>query len=804
MAEVKGLRIELSADTSKLESGIKSVSTALKQTESELRAVDKSLKFNPGNTTLLKQKFDLLKKSVSQTEAKLADLKAKQAKMDASGVDKNSKEYRELEREIIKTGNQLDRAKKKLSDFGSVGKQKLLAVGQGFKNAGDKLTSAGQAMSGFSRACAVALAAVGALVVKSGLWADDLNTMSKVYHISTGELQKYSIAADLVDVSLETIAKSHTKLEKTMISATEGNKKSAKAFKQLGIDVKDSNGNFRDTDEVFQEAIEALGGIDDETKRDALAMKLFGKSANELNPLIEDCGETYKNVSDTMKKYGLEPVSQETLDNANAFNDSIDMMKAIGLTAFQMVGTKLAGYLAPALEKVVDLVGKLAKWFTSLSPRTQMIIAGFLAVGAAIAPLLIGLGKIAFAINALITLGTTIGPLIGGGFAAIAGPVGLVVVAVAAAIAAGVLLYKNWDKVKKILTAALNAMKQKFSAVFNAIKAVIVKFKLNAIKIFTAVRAKLVWLKDRFVAFKTAVATIFSAIKSGVFNAFKTAVGTIFNAIKAKVTNLREKFSAFKTAVHNIFTAIKTKVFQTFKTAVGTIFNAIKAKVTNLREKFSAFKTAVGNIFKGVKDKFTSLKESISKFKQKVSDIFSGIKDAMKDKMDAAKKTVTDKFDAIKQAFEKFKDTVTKPFKFLAGIRLPKVTVYGGKAPWGIGGKGTKPSFDVDWNAKAMQFGRILKGAQIFGMQGDKLLGGGEIGREVVAGANTLSGLITAAVMRGMHNSAGVLAQAVGTSTALAAGGGQDVVVNVYMYKNGPQMGREIVHTYDTWKARLG
>lgn len=802
MAEVKGLRIELSADTSKLESGIKSVSTALKQTESELRAVDKSLKFNPGNTTLLKQKFDLLKKSVSQTEAKLADLKAKQAKMDASGVDKNSKEYRELEREIIKTGNQLDRAKKKLSDFGSVGKQKLLAVGQGFKNAGDKLTSAGQAMSGFSRACAVALAAVGALVVKSGLWADDLNTMSKVYHISTGELQKYSIAADLVDVSLETIAKSHTKLEKTMISATEGNKKSAKAFKQLGIDVKDSNGNFRDTDEVFQEAIEALGGIEDETKRDALAMKLFGKSANELNPLIEDCGETYKNVSDTMKKYGLEPVSQETLDNANAFNDSIDMMKAIGLTAFQMVGTKLAGYLAPALEKVVDLVGKLAKWFTSLSPRTQMIIAGFLAVGAAIAPLLIGLGKIAFAINALITLGTTIGPLIGGGFAAIAGPVGLVVVAVAAAIAAGVLLYKNWDKVKKILTTALNAMKQKFSAVFNAIKAVIVKFKQNAIKIFTAVRAKLVWLKDRFVGFRTAIGTVMTAVKTVLQN-FATKAAKVFLAIRAKLVWLKDRFVGFKDALKTIFGKVKEKVqslyqkFANFKSAVAKVIGKVEGII-------DGFKGSAGEIFAEVKEKIGDLQSGFSTFKDKCSKIFETAKGYITKPLGEAKSTVSDIIDSITDKFDSFKDKVTKPFKFLAGLRLPKVTVNGGKAPWGIGGKGEKPSFNVDWNAKAMQFGRILKGAQIFGMQGDKLLGGGEIGREVVAGANTLSGLITAAVMRGMHNSAGVLAQAVGTSTALAAGGGQDVVVNVYMYKNGPQMGREIVHTYDTWKAKLG
>ena len=61
-------------------------------------------------------------------------------------------------------------------------------------------------------------AAIGALTVKSGKWADDLNTMSKRYSIGTNELQKYAAASELVDVDVETIAKSHIKLEKQSLS----------------------------------------------------------------------------------------------------------------------------------------------------------------------------------------------------------------------------------------------------------------------------------------------------------------------------------------------------------------------------------------------------------------------------------------------------------------------------------------------------------------------------------------------------------------------------------------------------------
>ena len=682
--DVKGLTIKFAADTSGLDDKIKKVQTASKSTANELKKIDRGLKFNPKSTTLLNQKFDALKRTLRQSEVRLAQLQAKQKQLDEKKVDKNSKAYRDLEREIVKTQNQLDRAKQKLREFGSVRIQKVSAS---LKSAGQGLTSAGEAMRGFSRACAAATVAIGALAVKSGLWADDLNTMSKVYHIGTAELQKYSIAADLVDVEVETIAKAHQKLTKTMSSATKKNSDSAKAFKKLGVNVKDSNGNFRDTEDVFNDAIKALGGIENETERDALAMKLFGKSASELNPLIEDGGETYKNLSETLSKYGLEPISQETLDKANQFNDQLDIMKAIGLTAFQMVGTQLASQFAPVLEKVVDLVGRLAGWFTSLSPQMQTIISAVVAAGAVLAPLLIGLGKLAFAINAIITLAGVIGPVLGGAFAVITGPIGLAVAAVAGVIAVGVLLYKNWDKVKAILTKTLNAIRTAFSSVFSAVKAKV----------------------------------------TSTINSIKTTVTGVVNGIRNKVVST---FSSMKDRVASTFSAMKEKIVSPIRKAQSVV-SGIVSRLRNL------FPLHIGKIF--------------------------------------------------------------------SGLKLPHFNISAGKAPFGLGGKGTKPSISVDWYAKAMRKGIVLDNATIFGAMNGKLLGGGETGREVVVGANSLSGIVASAVARGMSMGAGSIASAVGTQTALASGAtAQPIAVNVYLYKNGPQMGRYIVDTYDTWKSRLG
>ena len=472
---IKGITIEFRGDTTKLDKALRQINNETKNIDKELKQVDKALKFNPTSVELWRQKQQLLSQKISETKEKLTLLKNEQARMDAAGVDKNSEEYRKLQREIIETESKLKTFEGQLRKIGNVN---LRAMSEQFRDMGNKLTAAGQAMRGLSTAAAAVAASIGAVTVKSGKWADDINTMSKVYSIGTRELQQYSAAAELVDVDVETIAKSHVKLEKTMMSASKGTGASAEAFEKLGVSVTDSNGELRKGDDVWQDVIKALGSMENETERDALAMQLMGKSAAELNPLIEDGGKAYKDLADTLAKYDLDYIDQETLDQANAFNDSLDTIKAVGMVAFQQLGTQLAAYLAPAMQRVVDLVGQIAGWFANLSPQTQALIATIAGIVAALAPLLIGLGKVSFAISSIMSLVATVGPAIGGVVAAF-GPVILIIGAV---VAAGVLLYKNWDTIKAKAIAlknnvvnTFNQVKAKVTSIFNAIKTAITK-----------------------------------------------------------------------------------------------------------------------------------------------------------------------------------------------------------------------------------------------------------------------------------------------------------------------------------------
>ena len=459
-SKIRGITISFDGDTTKLGKALKDIDSKTRNLDKELGQVNKALKFNPTNVDLWRQKQQLLNEKVTETKNRLDLLKRAQAELDAKGVDKSSEEYRELQREIITTESKLKNFEGQLRQ---VGNANLKALSEQFKDVGGKIEGVGRSLTGVSTAAAGVVAGLGAAAYKAGQAADDLNTLSKVTGIGTEELQKYGYAADLVDVSVEAIAKSNKKLTKNAYAAANGSKSQAEAFKAIGVSVTDANGNLRDSEDIFQDVITNLGKMTNETERDAIAQQLMGKSAAELNPLIEDGGKTYKMVADTLKKYDLDYVDQETLDKANQFNDQLDTMKLIGTVAFANISSQLAGYLAPALEKVVDLVGRFANWLSQLDPAVLTVIgtiAGFVAI---LAPLLIGIGKVAMGISSIINLVN----LVGGATTALSlGPMVGIVAGIAAVIAIGVLLYKNWDKIK----AAAKALGDKIKSVWTSIK----------------------------------------------------------------------------------------------------------------------------------------------------------------------------------------------------------------------------------------------------------------------------------------------------------------------------------------------
>ena len=133
---IKGICIEFRGDTTKLDKALREIKNNTKGIDKELKNVDRALKFNPKNVDLWRQKQELLKQRIEQTEKNLKELKNAQAQLDAKGVDKNSEEYRRLQREIIETESKLKHFKGELKQVGNV---KLRAASEQFKDLGNKL-----------------------------------------------------------------------------------------------------------------------------------------------------------------------------------------------------------------------------------------------------------------------------------------------------------------------------------------------------------------------------------------------------------------------------------------------------------------------------------------------------------------------------------------------------------------------------------------------------------------------------------------------------------------------------------------
>ena len=504
---IKGITISFRGDTTQLSKAINQMRGEAKELDKELGYIKTALKFDPKNVDLLKQKMTLLKESTSKSKKDIEDLKKALDEMKANGVDQTSAEYRELEREIAiaeakqkSLNKEIRKLEASTSTLGQAS-QKMAAFG-------NATTKAGESLRGLSMVAGAVDVALAGITIKAGQTADDLNTMSKVTGISTTELQKYKYSADLLDVSVETIAKSQTKMKKSMYSAQQGSKTMADAFAKLGVSIEDSNGNLRSQDEVFTESIKALGQMSNETERDALAMQIFGKSASELNPLIEDNGETFERVAQIFANNGLEIVDQETIDKANQFQDALDTLKATGMATLSTIGMQLAGYLAPAMEKISEVLGKVMGWLSQLDPQVLTIIGIIAGVIAVLSPLLIVVGKIAFAISSIMTLMSTLGPILAG----LSGPIGIVIAIIGALIAVGVLLYKNWDTIKEYAGIVAN------------------------------------WVVEKFTALRDGIVNVFNSIKNtvvSVWNAIKTAITTPIQSAVTFVKNAIDKIKGF-------------------------------------------------------------------------------------------------------------------------------------------------------------------------------------------------------------------------------------------------------------------
>lgn len=478
---IAGITIEIDGNATPLQKELQGVDKSLKTTQSNLRDVNKLLKLDPGNVDLLKQKQKLLSDAIADTKTKLD--KEKEALSQLKAADQSPEvqaQMAALQRQIADDEAKLESFKRQMKDFGSVASQQLKAAGDSMKAFGDKVSDIGKKLSVVSAGAATiggGLLKLGYDSVKS---ADELNTLAKQTGFSTEELQKFQYASEMVDVSVEDITGALRKFKKNVDPSNE-------SLKKLGVSAVDAEGNLRDSTDVFYDAVAALGQVANETERDQLAMSLFGKSADSLAGIVDDGGAALKAYGEEAENLGL-ILDQDTLNALNDTNDTIDELKANLAGTMAEIGANVASVLGPALESAAELIKTITDKLRELSPEQMEMILKIVGIVAAIGPLVTIIGNVISIGGALITgIGTIVGIL--------GGPLTL---AIGAAIAIGIALYKNWDTicawantVKERIVEAWNNVKEGISNAIENVKAKIDGFKEKVTNVFDAVKDKI-------------------------------------------------------------------------------------------------------------------------------------------------------------------------------------------------------------------------------------------------------------------------------------------------------------------------
>jgi len=475
---IKGITIEIGGDTTGLDKALKGVNSELTSTQRELKEVDKALKLDPKNTELLEQKQRTLAKAVEATSQKLKTLKDAQAQA-AEQLERGEigqKQYDALTREIVKTEAALKEATKASNDFNA----STATLSASLDGVSTKANSVATATKGLSTAAGGLLVALGGAAVNSAKYADNLNTLSAQTGISAEDLQKMQYAADRVDVDVDTIAGAMSKMRRSMASDSAA---SAEAFARIGVSVRDSSGQLRDSSTVFYEVLQGLSSVGNETERDALAMDIFGRSADQLAGIVDDGGAALKQLGQEAEDMGL-ILDEQTLGSLNAFNDQLDQLKAQATAEIVSAGASALEALSPVLNIIIEAVGKILSFIGDLDPKLITAIATIAAIVAAISPVASIIGTISGAIAKFLTYL----PAIKAAFAAVsafvaANPLVLIGVAVGALVAA---IVTHWDKIKPILAEVWEKVKDVATKVADVIKGAIEKVQaaFNAVKDF--------------------------------------------------------------------------------------------------------------------------------------------------------------------------------------------------------------------------------------------------------------------------------------------------------------------------------
>ena len=383
------------------------------------------------------------------------------------------------------------------------------------KKLSEKFNDGIKTVGKWGTAIGAASAAVGGALLgvatKSASAMDEIDKMSNKIGISKQGYQEWAYVMGQNGMEISKMQTGMKTLVGQMDKVVDGNKTATETFSKLGISVYDSTGKLKDQETMMNEALFALADMENGTEKARLATELFGKAGVDMMPMLNGGSEGMKALTDRAHELGL-VVSDEAVVSGVTFGDTMDDVKA----SLGMVGTRIGNEIIPIMQKlaewiianvptmleyyesfrnkigeVTDFIKSLNTWFKEHQTLLQIVAIAIGTLTVAIIAFnaqniittasiyaLIAAEKIHAAVTTLSTTATT---AFATAMAFLTSPVTLVIAAIGALIAVGVLLYKNWDEVKefaiktwdKIKTAIISPIenaKNKIKGIIDTIK----------------------------------------------------------------------------------------------------------------------------------------------------------------------------------------------------------------------------------------------------------------------------------------------------------------------------------------------
>ena len=470
---IKGIIVEIGGDTSGLQSALKKVNSATASLSKELKGINTMLKLDPKNTELLAQKQTVLRQKINETTKQLNLLKDAQKQYVESGGNLNSDKYRNLQREIIKTENELKNLKIESSNWTQASKS-LSELSTKMTNFGDKVTDVGKKVSVLS-------AAVGSLFVAGTKYNADMEKYTTAFKTFLGSAEE-----------AESVIENIKKQSETSPFETADLIKSNQMLITTGENAEDA----QKTISALADAIALTGGGNDELTRMASNLQQI-KNAGKATSMdirqfayagIDVYGVLSKYTGKTTDEIKKMDITYEDLSKAlqasaqeggKYFNGQAQMAETLSgqvgklKKSFKDLTGELSQSLYPTIKQGTDRLQKLVDWFKGLDDKTKSTITKIGLFVTALGPVLIGIGKFITIggkifgtlskLTGIIAKVTSSAGGLSGVISALTGPIGIVVAAIAALVAAFVYFYNTNEEFRNKVNDVWNGICQMFT-----------------------------------------------------------------------------------------------------------------------------------------------------------------------------------------------------------------------------------------------------------------------------------------------------------------------------------------------------